>query len=176
MDCDWSNVWVRLRRKYRWAQARSYYISAMIPIAIRGPENSISHRSKIMERKKHGGYGGEAEREIRGRNTAKQFLYNHVFSFPRRSLREEAGEFTCALTHMCVAREKEWTLMNGRAIRDSFCLFLSSAPPLSYYELCRAPDSLSTMFLWNLTRTRYRFPPVVNDNQYEARWDFANGT
>lgn len=52
MDCNWSNdLRVRFRRKHRWA--RSYYISAMNLIEIRGPEDSVSRRSKIMERKKN---------------------------------------------------------------------------------------------------------------------------
>lgn len=47
---------------------------------------------------------------------------------------------------MCTAREKEWTLMNGRAICDFAPSLASSfSSPLSYYELCRAPDSLSTV-------------------------------
>lgn len=81
----------------------------MNPIEIRGPENSVSHRSKIMERKKHGGYGAEG----RGRSYTRAKHGKAISVQPRflvsakGGLREEAGEFTCALTHMCAAREKE---------------------------------------------------------------------
>lgn len=139
MDCDWSNVRVRLRRKYRWAQARSYYISAMNPIEIRGPENSVSHRSKIMEREKHEedtivrGGGRSYTRAKHGKAISVQprFLVSAKEVFA-----EEVREFTCALTHV----HRPWKRMNSHEWSSDSRFALSPAfsfsPPLSYNELC----------------------------------------
>lgn len=105
-----------------------------------------------MERKKwswrgEGGRkeGGERDR-IRGRNTAKQFLYNHVFSFPRKESSNGegwryGGEFTCArvfervlVARVCEKKKKkkektdELPLVNRSLLRFSL-------PP--YRELFR---------------------------------------
>lgn len=102
--------------------------------------------------------GGGARDRIRGRNTAKQFLYNRVFSFPRRGedgLREEAGEFTCALTHACTAREKrmnshEWSSDSRFAIRD----------PLSHSALLPASRLVTN---YAVPRIAYRLLPMKPD-------------
>lgn len=44
-----------------------------------------------MERKKWGTREGGEEIVYAGRNTAKQFLYNHVFSFPRKESSKGEG-------------------------------------------------------------------------------------
>jgi len=58
-----------------------------------------------MERKKHGGYGSEG----RGRSYTREsnFCTTTFSRFCEGGLREETGEFTCALTYICAAREKE---------------------------------------------------------------------
>jgi len=150
----------------------------MNPIEIRGSENSVSHPSKIMERKK---YERKGKDEIAYANEARQsnFCTTTFSRFREGVLREEVGEFTCAFT--CVRRP--WKRMNSHEwSNDSRFVRLSRFLPfgfsfLSYYELYRDLDGLSTVFMKADENAASVIDfAVVNDNQCLARWDFANGT
>lgn len=149
----------------------------MNPIEIRGSENSVSHRSKIMERKKYERKG--KDEIVYASETGQSNFCTTTFSrFREGVLREEAGEFTCAFT--CVRRP--WKRMNSHEwSNDSrFVLSLSdslSHRPLPYYELYRDLDGLSTVsMIPDENAASVIDLAVVNDNQCLARWDFANGT
>lgn len=133
----------------------------MNPIEIRGSENSVSHRSKIMERKKY-----ERKRKdeiVYVSETGQSNFCTTTFSrFREGVLREEAGEFTCAFT--CVRRP--WKRMNSHEWSNGsrFVLSLSLSPslfrvlsPLSALSLITNYTVTWTAyrrFPWNLTRTR----------------------
>jgi len=133
----------------------------MNPIEIRGPENSVSHRSKIMERKKHGGYGSEGRgrsytRAKHGKAISVQprFLVSAKEVFVRKPGNLHARLHTCAPP--VKKNELSWmverfaiVLCLSLSLSLSLFLSLSLSPslslPLSYYELCHASDSLSTV-------------------------------
>lgn len=132
----------------------------MNPIEIRGSENGVSHRSKIMERKK---YERKGKNEIVYASEARQsnFCTTTFSRFREGVLREEAGEFTCAFT--CVRRP--WERMNSHEwSSDSrfvhLFLFLpfdfSFLPPFLPLLQIIIPWSgrLYRRFPWNLTKTR----------------------
>lgn len=118
----------------------------MNPIEIRGPENSVSHRSKIMERKKHGGYGSEG----RGRSYTRA-KHGKAISVQPRFLVSAKGVFVRkpgnlhARLHICAppVKKNELSWMVERFAIPSVSLRLSL--PLPYYELRHASDSLSTV-------------------------------
>lgn len=107
-----------------------------------------------MERKKHWGYdggrGGEGEIVYAGETRQSNFCTTTFSRFREEGLREEArGIYMRAYTHVHRPWKRinshEWSSDSRFAIRDSLSHSLRLSPPLSYYELSRAPDSLSTV-------------------------------